>query len=142
MERKLRTPIVNWIDYHNMVDCEIRQVQYIKDTYVYQLQEKIERLKEDCKTEQANAEYYRKWHEQDLEVIKGLEEALSREVQVRDENHKLLHDRIDKALAILEEGVKFCENDSQGVYDKCNIAINRERKAIAALKGEMSDGQE
>ena len=107
MKKEIVNPIVNWIDYHNMVDYETYQVQHIKDTYVYKLQE-----------------------------------DLAREIRIRDENHKLLHDRIDKALAILEEGVKFCENDSQGVYDKCNIAINRERKAIAALKGEMFDGQE
>lgn len=42
---------------------------------------------------------------------------------------------IDKAIETLEKGITFCENDSQGIYDKCNIAINREKKALDILKG-------
>ena len=42
---------------------------------------------------------------------------------------------IDKAIETLEKGITFCENDSQGIYDKCNIAINREKKVLDILKG-------
>ncbi len=41
---------------------------------------------------------------------------------------------IDKAIETLEKGITFCENDSQGIYDKCNIAINREKKVLDLLK--------
>ena len=41
---------------------------------------------------------------------------------------------IDKAKTKLEQGITFCENDSQGVYDKCNIAINREQRILDILK--------
>jgi hypothetical protein len=41
---------------------------------------------------------------------------------------------IDKAIETLEKGITFCENDSQGIYDKCNIAINREKKVLEILK--------
>lgn len=41
---------------------------------------------------------------------------------------------IDKALNTLEREITFCENDSQGVYDTCNIAINREKKVLDILK--------
>lgn len=41
---------------------------------------------------------------------------------------------IDKAIETLEKGITFCENDSQGIYDKCNIAISREKKVLDILK--------
>jgi hypothetical protein len=41
---------------------------------------------------------------------------------------------IDKAIETLEKGITFCENDSQGIYNKCNIAINREKKVLDLLK--------
>ena len=40
---------------------------------------------------------------------------------------------INKAIETLEKGITFCENDSQGIYDKCNIAINREKKVLDIL---------
>ena len=41
---------------------------------------------------------------------------------------------IDKAKTELDQGITFCQNDSQGLYDKCNIAINREQKILDILK--------
>ena len=41
---------------------------------------------------------------------------------------------IDKAIETLEKGIIFCENDSQGIYNKCNITINREKKVLDILK--------
>lgn len=40
----------------------------------------------------------------------------------------------NEAIELLSKGVTFCENDSQGNYDICNIAINREKKAIEILE--------
>ena len=48
----------------------------------------------------------------------------------------VLQERIDKTIELLSNGVTFCENDSQGVHDKCNIAIRREKEAIHTLRGE------
>ena len=53
------------------------------------------------------------------------------ETEVKD-----LQDRINKAYDELSEGVKFCKNDSQGLYEKCNIAIRREKRVMGILKGE------
>lgn len=41
---------------------------------------------------------------------------------------------IDKAIETLEKGITFCENDSQEIYNKCNMAINREKKVLDILK--------
>lgn len=41
---------------------------------------------------------------------------------------------IDAATETLEKGITFCENDSQGIYDKCNIAINREKEVLNIIK--------
>ena len=40
---------------------------------------------------------------------------------------------LNEAIKVLEEGITFCENDSQDVYDKCNIAIRREKKVLEIL---------
>lgn len=40
----------------------------------------------------------------------------------------------DEAIELLTKGFNFCENDSQGEIDICNIAINREKKAIEILR--------
>lgn len=41
---------------------------------------------------------------------------------------------IDKAKEKLKQGITFCENDSQGAYDICNIAINREKEILQILE--------
>lgn len=41
---------------------------------------------------------------------------------------------IDKAKEKLKQGITFCENDSQGIYNKCNIAINREKEILQILE--------
>ena len=41
---------------------------------------------------------------------------------------------INKAINKLEKGISFCKHDSQGVYDKCNIAILREQEILDILK--------
>ena len=50
-----------------------------------------------------------------------------------------LQQKIDKAIEELEKGITFCINDSQGIYDRCNIAINREKKVLEILKGEPNN---
>lgn len=40
---------------------------------------------------------------------------------------------INKAIETLKKGITFCENDSQEIYDKCNIAINREKETLDIL---------
>ena len=56
----------------------------------------------------------------------------------RDES-KQLKEVIDKAKTELNQGITFCQNDSQGLYDKCNIAINREQKILDILKGDSNE---
>ena len=54
--------------------------------------------------------------------------------QELQKKYKKKKDAIDKAIELLEKGIIFCENDSQGIYNKCNIAINREKKTLDILK--------
>ena len=41
---------------------------------------------------------------------------------------------IDKAIKILESGITFCKNDSQGIFDICNVSIAREERVLNILK--------
>lgn len=43
---------------------------------------------------------------------------------------------IETAIQELKQGITFCENDSQGVHDKCNIAISREKRILQILEDE------
>lgn len=59
---------------------------------------------------------------------------------------KQLEQERDKYKSIVEEikteltkGITFCENDSQGHYDICNKAINREKKILDKIK-ELEEG--
>lgn len=51
----------------------------------------------------------------------------------QEENRKL-REVIDRAIKKLEQEITFCQNDSQGLYDKCNIAIMREQNILDILK--------
>ena len=41
---------------------------------------------------------------------------------------------INKAINELERGIEFCKNDSQELYNSCNIAIFREESILKILK--------
>lgn len=86
----------------------------------------------------------------DLDIERSIDNVLSSEEYMKQINDLVLEDekeryvrallnRISKAITVLEEGIEFCKNDSQGVYDKCNMAIKREEKVIAILKGEKHE---
>lgn len=53
-------------------------------------------------------------------------------LQARADKYKC---RNDKAIEYIEENIKFCENDSQGAYDVCNIRIRSDKKLLEILKG-------
>lgn len=59
-------------------------------------------------------------------------EDLERQVRTLTKQNQELKDIIGKAVHELT----FCENDSQGVYEKCNTAIHREKSILKILKGE------
>ena len=63
-------------------------------------------------------------------VIRSQAEAIA----LLEQENKKYKEVIDKAIETLEKGITFCENDSQGIYNKCNIAINREKKVLDILK--------
>lgn len=44
-------------------------------------------------------------------------------------------EQIDKAIEYIEKNIHFCENDSQGAYDVCNIRIASDKKLLEILKG-------
>lgn len=46
---------------------------------------------------------------------------------------------IDKAIEYIEKNIHFCENDSQGAYDICNIRIASDKKLLEILKGEENE---
>lgn len=66
-------------------------------------------------------------------------EDLERQVRALTEQNKKLRGTIEKAIHEPERGITFCENDSQGIYEKCNIAIHREKNILEILKGEPGE---
>ncbi|MBP3920819.1 MAG: hypothetical protein J6D28_04565 [Bacilli bacterium] len=68
-----------------------------------------------------------------IDIIKKVSE-LSKENDRLYLKNKRQKEVIDKAIETLEKGITFCENDSQGIYDKCNIATNREKEVLDILK--------
>lgn len=57
-------------------------------------------------------------------------EDLERKVRTLTRQNQELKDIIEKAV---------CENDSQGAYEKCNIAIHREESILKILKGKPEE---
>ena len=53
------------------------------------------------------------------------------EIQNQNKKYKEV---IDKAIKVLEKGITFCKNDSQGIFDICNVSIAREERVLNILK--------
>ena len=51
-----------------------------------------------------------------------------------EKENKKYKDVINKAINELERGIEFCKNDSQELYNSCNIAIRREERILKILK--------
>ena len=51
-------------------------------------------------------------------------------VQQKYERYK---ETVDRLIDMLEYDIRFCQNDSQGLYDKCNKAIKREQSILNIL---------
>lgn len=70
--------------------------------------------------------------------INAIKKMLDKNKQLKEQleaSEKARKEAIDELI----KGITFCENDSQGVYNKCNIAINREKELLKILdidKGE------
>lgn len=83
-------------------------------------------------------DFYLLGSENILKKLEDLEEAndcLRMRISAREEVCDKYKKIIDEAIKVLEEGITFCENDGQGIYDKCNIAIHREKSVLKILKG-------
>ena len=85
-----------------------------------QLKEKNESMLKDLKV----AEFQINLHK----VL--VPECIYEEVKKQRDLYKSV---IDEARELLTQGITFCENDSQGVYEVCKITINREKKALEIL---------
>lgn len=68
------------------------------------------------------------------ELLNESQEDLIIKYMFLEQQCKKQKEVIDKASNTLERGITFCENDSQGVYDVCNMAINREKEVLNILK--------
>lgn len=71
---------------------------------------------------------------QTVETIRIASQSIQNYIEQLEQQCKKQKEVTDKAIETLEKGITFCENDSQGIYDKCNIAINREKKVLDILK--------
>lgn len=67
-------------------------------------------------------------------IPKDIFERLFDEISNWKYDNQKYKEVIDKAINRLKEEITFCKNDSQGVYDKCNIAIKREQDVLDILK--------
>lgn len=81
--------------------------------------------------------------EEDIHVIETYIKMIEQENQTLNDQldrelikRARLEDRINKAIEFIEKNIKFCENDSQGAYEKCNIRILSDKKLLKILKGE------
>ena len=61
-------------------------------------------------------------------------EELENTIDYYEGLNKKYKEVIDKAIKKLEKEITFCQNESQGLYDKCNIAINRDKRILDILK--------
>lgn len=68
------------------------------------------------------------------ELLNESQEDLIIKYMFLEQQCKKQKEVIDKASNTLERGITFCENDSQGVHDVCNMAINREKEVLNILK--------
>lgn len=71
---------------------------------------------------------------QAIKTVTIARQSIQNYIEQLEEQNKKQKEVIDKAIETLEKGITFCENDSQGIYDKCNIAINREKGVLNILK--------
>ena len=84
-----------------------------------------------------NKEDYFKYYIQGSEhylIPKDIFDELFDEMESWKQDTNKYKEVIDRAKTELEQGITFCQNDSQGLYDKCNIAINREQRILDILK--------
>ena len=80
--------------------------------------------------------HYSKTYElqQENQALKKQLEELKEENSRYERKNQKYKEVIDKAIKKLEQEITFCQNESQGLYDKCNIAINREQRILDILK--------
>lgn len=52
----------------------------------------------------------------------------------KDNKINQLESVIDKAINELDNYINFCENDSQGHYEICNIAIHKMKNVLEILR--------
>lgn len=83
------------------------------------------------------------WYDEVKEdFVKNINDTytLNLAVSILEDRQNLLEENqkykevIEKVINKLETDIEFCKNDSQGVYDLCNIAIAREKKILDILK--------
>ena len=82
-------------------------------------------LENECLMKYSKAQMIQKYIDE-LEESSKLSELWCKS---QKENQKY-KEVIDKAIKKLEQEITFCQNESQGLYDKCNIAINREQRIL------------
>ena len=69
-----------------------------------------------------------------LNELIGYYDGLKQGIDELQQENKKYKEVFDKAKTKLEQGITFCQNDSQGLYDICNIAIHREQSILDILK--------
>ena len=102
----------------------------------------------DCLLDNNECDYLLNYIEELEQRLKHTRSILDKSTKQRDDKietyeiaFRLQKDYIEQleanrneAIELLTKGITFCENDSQGNYDICNIAIGREKKAIEILE--------
>ena len=102
-------------EVYDYLDCTHRNTELLEESQ--ELKEQISYLRRDIDRRDAK--------------ITELEDE---RVPYTNEYVNKVKEVLNKAKSKLEEGIRFCENDSQGAFDKCNIAIKREQAVLNLLK--------
>ena len=88
---------------------------------------RIEKINNRFKTDEVSAD-------EEYQLVCEKNYLSTKYIEKLEQQCKKQKEVIDKAIETLEKGITFCENDSQGIYDKCNIAINRDKRVLDILK--------
>lgn len=63
------------------------------------------------------------------------DEEINEYIQQLEYKNEKLEENIDTAKEKIKQGITFCKNDSQSLYNVCNMAIDREKEILQILEG-------
>lgn len=89
--------------------------------------------REDLEKKTFDLEQENKRLKQDLKWKNEVAEISTNSYNKEKEKSALYKEVIEEVREYIKENLSFCENDSQGLYEKCNIRIASDKKLLQIL---------